>query len=229
MRSEGFSFYICGSGGWPVFAWPFWRPQASASVRNRSQPSATVRLPPSWPQSCRAYGKSRKNVTFLTCQKMWSCRFAWQAWHFVTFQHVSRRVKNRFVWQAHYFCHVFFKTMRRIFCGRRSTLKTSDVIFSCWVFSANRIVSVARSGEKVQIPWQAWHFVTCHENRRKPQTKRRFCSRSIRKLVGKRWLWLCEVWKLPCLWEKSQKRVVCLAGMALCDIPRLWGARPSWC
>ena len=43
-----------------------------------------------------------------------------------------------------------FQTMRRIFRGRRSTLKTSDVILrgrrstldvACCVFSANRIVS----------------------------------------------------------------------------------------
>ena len=29
---------------------------------------------------------------------------------------------------------------------------------------ANPIVSAARSGDKVQIPWQAWHLVTCHES-----------------------------------------------------------------
>ena len=28
---------------------------------------------------------SHKKVSFSTCQKMWSCRFAWQAWRFVTF------------------------------------------------------------------------------------------------------------------------------------------------
>ena len=31
------------------------------------------------------------------------------------------------------------------------------------VCSANRIVSAARSGDKVQIPWQAWRFVMCDE------------------------------------------------------------------
>ena len=31
------------------------------------------------------YGESHKNVSFLACQKMWSCRFAWQAWRSVTF------------------------------------------------------------------------------------------------------------------------------------------------
>ena len=43
--------------------------------------------------------------------------------------------------------------------GRRSTL---DV--SCCVFFANRIVRAASSGDKVQIPWQAWRFVRCDEN-----------------------------------------------------------------
>ena len=88
-----------------------------------------------------------------------------------------------------------FQKMCCISRGRRSTLDTSDVLLrgrrstfdvSCCVFSANRIVSAAQSGDKVQIPRQAWHFVTCHENRWKPRTKGRFCSRSIRTLVGKR-------------------------------------------
>ena len=72
-----------------------------------------------------------------------------------------------------------FQKMCCIFRGRRSTLDTSDVIFrgkrstldvSCCVFSAYRAVSAAQSGDKVQIPWQPWHFVTCHETRRKPRT-----------------------------------------------------------
>ena len=75
-----------------------------------------------------------------------------------------------------------FPTMCCVFRGRRSTLDTSEVILrgrrsildvSSCVFFANRIVSAARGGDKVQIPWQAWHFVTCHENRRKPRTKHR--------------------------------------------------------
>ena len=54
------------------------------------------------------------------------------------------------------------------FRGRRSTLDVSIVIFrgrrstldvSCCVFFANRIGRAASSGDKVQIPWQAWHFV----------------------------------------------------------------------
>ena len=53
-----------------------------------------------------------------------------------------------------------FQKMRCIFRGRRSTLDISDVILrgrrstldvSCCVFSANRIVSAARSGDKLQF------------------------------------------------------------------------------
>ena len=43
--------------------------------------------------------------------------------------------------------------------GRRNTL---DV--SCCVFFANRIVRAASSGDNVQVPWQAWHFVRCDGN-----------------------------------------------------------------
>ena len=130
------------------------RPQASASVRNRPQPSATVRNPlqpsstvlnrpqPSstvfnrpQPSVCDRrgrkvavpLGKVAKDVAFLTCQKLWSCRFAWQAWHFMAFQHVSRRVKKSFcVAVAILLLH--FQKMCCIFRGRRSTLGTSDVI-----------------------------------------------------------------------------------------------------
>ena len=76
---------------------------ASATVRNRPQPSATVlngpqpfapvcnRLQP-FATVCNRpsatvvgaklpclWEKSQKNVTFWTCQKLWSCRSAWQA------------------------------------------------------------------------------------------------------------------------------------------------------
>ena len=30
------------------------------------------------------WGKPQKRVFFSACQKKWSRRFAWQAWHFVT-------------------------------------------------------------------------------------------------------------------------------------------------
>ena len=57
-----------------------------------------------------------------------------------------------------------------MFGGRRSALDMSMFISggsaalceAC--FFANRIVRGASSGEKVQIVWQAWRFVTCDEN-----------------------------------------------------------------
>ena len=63
-----------------------------------------------------------------------------------------------------------FPKMRCSFRGKRSTLDVSIVILrgrrstldvSCCVLFANRISRAASSGDKVQIPWQAWHFVRC--------------------------------------------------------------------
>ena len=60
-----------------------------------------------------------------------------------------------------------FQKMRGSFRGRRSTLDVTIVVLrgrrstldvSCSVFFANRIGRAASSGEKVQIPWQAWHL-----------------------------------------------------------------------
>ena len=87
-----------------------------------------------------------------------------------------------------------FQKMRCSFRGRRSTLDVSR-----WVFFANRIGRAASGDDKLQIPWQAWHFVTCAENWRKPCTKHRFWGRKIsgswKKLVGKRRFWCYKVWK----------------------------------
>ena len=59
-----------------------------------------------------------------------------------------------------------FQKMCCIFRGRRSTLDVSIVIFrgKRSTFIANRIGRAASSGDKVQIPWQAWHLVRCAEN-----------------------------------------------------------------
>jgi len=66
-----------------------------------------------------------------------------------------------------------FRKMSCSFRGRRSTLDMSSVILrgrrstsdvSCCVCFANPIVRAASSGDKVQIPWQVWHFVRCDEN-----------------------------------------------------------------
>jgi len=61
-------------------------------------------------------------------------QFSWQA------QQLGR-VHCHFAWQAQHF--------RRV---------------SYCVFFANHIGRAASSGDKVQIPWQAWHFLTCAEN-----------------------------------------------------------------
>ena len=121
MRSEGFSFYIWGSGGWGVDTCSR---DPALGVRNRPRTTVVrVKLPCLWPQKhvfldvsddvlmslgvagvalcdmrcvsaemClrdRREGKvavpmATKTCLFSTCEKMWSCRFAWQTWHFVT-------------------------------------------------------------------------------------------------------------------------------------------------
>ena len=140
--------------------------------RNRPQPSATVRTNSVWP----CLWEVLQRWSFLEVSDVWLLRFAWQAWHFVAFRRVLQRVESRFAWPAQYFCAVFRRCGRRSTCsfrGRRSTLDVSIVIFrgrrstldvSCCVLFANRIGRAASSGDKVQIPWQAWHFVTCAEN-----------------------------------------------------------------
>ena len=138
-------------------------------VRNRPQPFATVRAIPVWPclwevlqrwsfwgggvrrvvASFRLAGMALRDIQrcFLTCRKSFC---------------VARAILLR-----------RFQKMPCSFRGRRSTLDVSIVIFrgrrstldvSCCVFFVNRIGRAASSGDKVQIPWQAWHFLTCAEN-----------------------------------------------------------------
>ena len=125
------------------------------TVRNRPQPSGPYG---------RAYGKFCKRGHF---------------WRFQTSRcFVSRGRRGtswhsdalHFSWQAQHFGDLSTLGVSIfILRGRRSTL---DV--SCGSFFANRIVRATWSGDKVQIPWQAWHFVRCVENWRKPPTKHRF-------------------------------------------------------
>ena len=69
-----------------------------------------------------------------------------------------------FSWQAQH-----FGGLRRHFaCQARHFRHVVLRVF------ANRIVSTAQNGAKVQIPSQAWHFVTCDDNQRKLRTKRQF-------------------------------------------------------
>ena len=133
---------------------------ASATVRNRPQPFA--RSPYG-----HAYGKFCRRGHF---------------WRFPTFRCFISRGRRGTLWHSDVFCNV----SKVVLCGRRNTF----AMFSkdAWQFSwqaqhfrrvvsrvfANRIGMAASSGDKVKIPWQAWHFVTCDENWRKPRTKHRF-------------------------------------------------------
>ena len=82
---------------------------------------------------------------------------------------------------------MFCNVSKVVLCGRRNTFATfpEDALQFSWqaqhfgrvhrhfawqaqhvvlrVF-ANRIGRAASSGDKVQIPWQVWHFVRCDEN-----------------------------------------------------------------
>ena len=85
---------------------------------------------------------------------------------------------------------MFCNVSKVVLCGRRKTFATlsEDALQFSWqaqhlgrvhrhlawqaqrfrrvvlrVF-ANRIGRAASGGDKVQIPWQAWHFVRCDEN-----------------------------------------------------------------
>ena len=183
---------LWGSGGWGCvrstlrlrpqpFAIVRNRSQPFATVRNRPQPSATVRNRPRDPCMAMPMVSSAKGVTCggFTCGVA-SLRVAGVA---------LRDIQTCLVTCRKSFCVAGaillrrFQTMCCSFHGRRSTLDVSIVIFrgkrstldvSCCVFFANRIGSAASSGDKVQIPWQAWHFVRCAENWRTPRTKHRF-------------------------------------------------------
>ena len=60
----------------------------------------------------------------------------------------------QFSWQAQHFGRVHRHFSRQAQHFRRVLLR---------VF-VNRIGRAASSDDKVQIPWQAWHFLTCAEN-----------------------------------------------------------------
>ena len=174
MRSKGSRFTL---GVWGLRVCSLNVAFTIATVRNRPQPSATVRAIPVWP----CLWEVLQRWSFLEVADVSLLRFAWQAWHFVTFR-CSGTCRKSFcvagailLWRCQKLCCSFR--------GRRSTLDVSIVIFrgrrstldvSCCVFFANRIGRAASSGDKVQIPWQAWHFVWCAENWRKPRTKHRF-------------------------------------------------------
>ena len=160
------------------------RPQPFATVRNRSQPFATVRNRPRDPRMAVPMGSSAGAVIFGGFRRVVaSFRVAGVAL-------CDIQTCSATCWKS--FCVAGAILLRRFqkmccsFRGRRSTLDVSIVIFrgrrstldvSRCVFFANRIGRAASSGDKVQIPWQAWHFLTCAENWRKCRTKH--------------WFWAC--------------------------------------
>ena len=172
----------------PVSLWGSWgwgcvrstlrsRSQPSATVRNRPQPSARGPYGRAYGKFCRSgfFGGFRRVVASFRVAGV--CRRG-TSWHSDVFWNVSKVVlrgrRNTFATFSEDVLH---------FRGRRSTLDVSIVIFrgrrstldvSCCVFFVNRIGRAVSSGDKVQIPWHAWHFVTCTENWRKPRTKHRF-------------------------------------------------------
>ena len=132
--------------------------------RNRPQPFATVRAIAIWVSSAGG-------VLFVGFKSLVAS--------FRVARVALRDIQTCFVTCRKSFCVAGAILLRRfqkmccIFRGRRSTLDVSIVIFrgrrstldvSCCVFFVNRIGRAASSGDKVQIPWQAWHFVRCAEN-----------------------------------------------------------------
>ena len=100
MRSKGSRFTL---GVWGLRVCSLDVAFVVATVRNRPQPSATVRAIPVWPCLLEVL----QRWSFLAVSDVSLLRFAWQAWHFVTFRRVLERVESRFAWQAQYFCYVF--------------------------------------------------------------------------------------------------------------------------
>ena len=163
---------LWGSGGWGC---------ACSRLRLWSQPSATVRNRPYELRMAVPMGSSAEVVIFGGFQcVVASFRVAGVALRDI--QTCSATCRKSFCVAGGILLRRFQK-MCCSFRGRGSTLDVSIVFcrgrrstldVSCCVFFANRIGKAASSGDKVQIPWQAWHFVRCAENWRKPRTKHRF-------------------------------------------------------
>ena len=81
MRSKGSRFTL---GVWGLRVCSLDVAFVVATVRNRSQPFATVRAIPVWP----CLWEVLQRWSFLEVSDVWLLRFAWQAWHFVTFRRV---------------------------------------------------------------------------------------------------------------------------------------------
>ena len=163
---------LWGSGGWGC---------VRSTLRLWSQPSATVRNRSRDPRMAVPMGSFAEVVLFGGFRRLVaSFRVAGVALRDI--QTCSGTCRKSFCVAGAILLRRFQK-MCCSFRGRRSTLDVSIVIFRgrrstldvpCCVFFANRIGRAASSGDKVQIPWQSWHFVRCAENWRKLRTKHWF-------------------------------------------------------
>ena len=166
---------LWGSGGWGWCSLDV--AFTVATVRNRPhrpQPFA-------WGPYGRAYGKFCRGGNFWrfqTCRCFVSRGRRGTSWHLDVFCEV---LKVGFAWQAQYFCDVFRRCVAVFVAG--AALWTCPSPFFVQAQHFRRVMlrvfckshcRAASSGDKVQIPWQAWHFLTCAENWRKPRTKHRF-------------------------------------------------------
>ena len=162
---QGFPFHSGGLGVEGVFA------RRCVRERNRPQPFATVRNRSRDPRMAVPMGSSAEVVLFGGFRRaVASFRVAGVALRDIQTCSATCR-KSCCVAGA-----ILLRRFQKMCCsfrGRRSTLGVSVVIFrgrrgtldvSRCVFFANRIGRAASSGDKVQIPWQAWHFVRCAEN-----------------------------------------------------------------
>ena len=168
MRSKGSRFTL---GVWGLRVCSLDVAFTVATVRNRSQPLATVRNRSREDRMAMPMVSSAEVVIFGSFKHLVaSFRVAGVA---------LRDIQTCFVTCRNSFCVAGaillrrFPKMRCSFRGRRSTFDVSIVILrgrrstldvSCCVLFANGIGRAASSGDKVQIPWQAWHFVRYVEN-----------------------------------------------------------------
>ena len=135
------------------------------TVRNHPQPFAAVRNRSRDPRMAVNMVSSAERVIFGSFERrVASFRVAGVA---------LRDLQTCFVTRRKSFCvagAIFLRRFRKMSCSTldvfivvlRGTRSTLDV-WSC-VFFANRIGRAASSGDKGQIPWQAWNFVRCDEN-----------------------------------------------------------------
>ena len=59
---------------------------------------------------------------------------------------------------------MFGNVSKVVLCGRQAGRQAQHFRRVVLRVFANRIGRAASSGDKVQILWQAWHFVRCDEN-----------------------------------------------------------------